>query len=215
MKYFNHFVTGALAFLLTIGGATSCTDSFLEENGGHLLSEDLLKTEEGALAMAAGLYGNIRWHFGYEWAYGITLYGTDEFTSGNDLTSDAWNEYDSRFGPVVQGTNRNCPQPQALWDEVYYGIASCNTIIAKANIIKDEKVRNRCLAHAYFLRGYNYYRLTAQYGGVVLQLTNYREGIYSPEQVAALLQDRFLDQQYFFGTERALSFLHKNNTEAV
>ncbi len=51
--------------------------------------------------------------------------------------------------------------------------------------------------------------------GVVLQLTNYREGIYSPEQVAALLQDRFLDQQYFFGTERALSFLHKNNTEAV
>ena len=39
------------------------------------------------------------------------------------------------------------------------------------NIIKDEKVRNRCLAHAYFLRGYNYYRLTAQYGGVVLQLT--------------------------------------------
>ena len=51
--------------------------------------------------------------------------------------------------------------------------------------------------------------------GVVLQLTNYREGIYSPEQVAALLQDRFLDQQYFLGTERALSFLHKKNTEAV
>ncbi|MBR4130160.1 MAG: DUF3990 domain-containing protein [Bacteroidaceae bacterium] len=51
--------------------------------------------------------------------------------------------------------------------------------------------------------------------GVVLQLTNYREGIYSPEQVAALLQDRFLDQQYYFGTERALSFLSKTNTEPV
>ena len=51
--------------------------------------------------------------------------------------------------------------------------------------------------------------------GVVLQLTNYREGIYSPEQVATLLQDRFLDQQYFFGTEQALSFLHKKKTEAV
>ena len=51
--------------------------------------------------------------------------------------------------------------------------------------------------------------------GVVLQLTNYREGIYSPEQVAALLQDRFLDQQYYFGTERALSFLSKINTESV
>ena len=32
--------------------------------------------------------------------------------------------------------------------------------------------------------------------GVVLQLTNYREGIYSPEEAAKLLQDRYLYQQY-------------------
>lgn len=51
--------------------------------------------------------------------------------------------------------------------------------------------------------------------GVVLQLTNYREGIYSPEEVARLLQDRYLDQQYYFGTERALRFLHKTNVETV
>ena len=51
--------------------------------------------------------------------------------------------------------------------------------------------------------------------GVVLQLTNYREGIYSPEEAARLLQDRYLDQQYYFGTERALRFLRKTNVEAV
>ena len=51
--------------------------------------------------------------------------------------------------------------------------------------------------------------------GVVLQLTNYREGIYSPEQAARLLQDKFLDQQYFFGTEKALRYLQKINAEAV
>jgi hypothetical protein len=51
--------------------------------------------------------------------------------------------------------------------------------------------------------------------GVVLQLTNYKEGIYSPEQAAQLLQDKYLDQQYYFGTERALSFLHKTNSETV
>lgn len=51
--------------------------------------------------------------------------------------------------------------------------------------------------------------------GVVLQLTNYREGIYSPEQAAHLLQDKYLDQQYYFGTERALKFLHKTNVETV
>lgn len=51
--------------------------------------------------------------------------------------------------------------------------------------------------------------------GVVLQLTNYREGIYSPEQAAQLLQDRYLDQQYYFGTERALHFLHKTDVETI
>jgi hypothetical protein len=51
--------------------------------------------------------------------------------------------------------------------------------------------------------------------GVVLQLTNYREGIYSPEEAARLLQDRYLDQQYYFGTERALRLLRKTNVETV
>lgn len=51
--------------------------------------------------------------------------------------------------------------------------------------------------------------------GVVLQLTNYREGIYSPEEAARLLQDRYLDQQYYLGTERALNYLHKTNIETI
>ena len=51
--------------------------------------------------------------------------------------------------------------------------------------------------------------------GVVLQLTNYREGIYSPEQAAQLLQDKYLDQQYYFGTEQALHYLHKISVETV
>lgn len=51
--------------------------------------------------------------------------------------------------------------------------------------------------------------------GVVLQLTNFREGIYTPEQAAAGLQDKYLDQQYYFGTERALHFLHKTNVESL
>ena len=51
--------------------------------------------------------------------------------------------------------------------------------------------------------------------GVVLQLTNFREGIYTPEQAAAQLQDKYLDQQYYFGTEQALRFLHKTNVEEL
>ena len=51
--------------------------------------------------------------------------------------------------------------------------------------------------------------------GVVLQLTNYREGIYSPEQAAQLLQDKYLDQQYYFGTQSAITFLHKIDSKTV
>lgn len=51
--------------------------------------------------------------------------------------------------------------------------------------------------------------------GVVLQLTNYHEGIYSPEEAAKLLQDKYLDQQYYFGTEKAISYLLKTNVETL
>ena len=51
--------------------------------------------------------------------------------------------------------------------------------------------------------------------GVVLQMTNYHEGIYSPEQVAVMLQDKYLDQQCYFGTKNALQFLYKTKVENV
>lgn len=49
--------------------------------------------------------------------------------------------------------------------------------------------------------------------GVVLQLTRWREGIITPGEAARLLQDRHLDQQWYFGTERAVSRLRKTGSE--
>ena len=175
MKYINNkIVCGALS-LLTLMGTTSCGDEFLKEDAGHLYTDALLETKDGALAMAAGLYGNIRWHFGYEWAYGITLYGCDEFTNGADLTSEPWNTYDNRLNPMdctpaLGAANKNCPAVSALWDEMYYGISTANLVIDKAVNVKNADSRNKALGEAFFLRGYNYYRLFCQYGGVVLQL---------------------------------------------
>ena len=176
MKY-NKYMIGGLLAVTMMACTTSCSSDFLDEELTTKYSTQYFDSAEGLEALTVSLYGNIRWHFGYEWAYGVTLYGTDEFTNANDLTNECWNTYDYRLSPVActpatGAANNNCTAPQALWDELYYGIASCNTIIDKAeSVISDEKVRNRCLAHAYFLRGYNYYRLTAQYGRPVLQLT--------------------------------------------
>ena len=167
MNKFQYIVAGALALSGVM--LPSCSDSFLDEELTTKYSTEYFDTPEGLEDLTLALYGNIRWHFGYEWAYGITLYGTDEFTMGGDNTSWIWNTYEpalnpANYTPALGAPNGNCPGVSALWDEMYYGIASCNTIIAKAESVfgADEETKNRSLAHAYFLRGYNYYRLAAQ-----------------------------------------------------
>ena len=170
----NKIILGAMA-LATMFGTTSCGDDFLKEDAGHKVTDALLETPDGAISMAAGLYANIRWHFGYEWAYGITLYGCDEFTNGADLTSEPWNTYDNRLNPldctVANGAaNNNCPPVSGLWNQMYYGISTANLVIDKAQKVADEDSRNKALGEAHFLRGYNYFRLFSQYGAVVLQL---------------------------------------------
>ena len=52
---------------------------------------------------------------------------------------------------------------------MYYGISTANLIISKADNVTDEASRNKALGEAHFLRGYNYYRLFCQYGGVALE----------------------------------------------
>jgi len=51
--------------------------------------------------------------------------------------------------------------------------------------------------------------------GVVLQLTNFRERIYDAAEAARRLQDRYIDQQYCFGTQRALRYLTKIRVETL
>ncbi|MDE6638176.1 MAG: RagB/SusD family nutrient uptake outer membrane protein [Muribaculaceae bacterium] len=175
MKLYKYLVGAAMAGAVV--SMPSCADSFLDEELTTSYNTDYFNTPEGLEQLVIALYGNIRWHFGYEWAYGITLYGTDEFTMGNDNTSEPWNAYNNNLSPLnftkaVGAPNDNCPPVDGLWNEMYYGIASANTIIAKANdVFTDEATRRWALGSAYFLRGYNFYRLTAQYGHCVLQTT--------------------------------------------
>jgi hypothetical protein len=199
MKYlYNKTVIGAL--LVSLLGFWSCGDDFLYEENTTAYTTQYFETEEGLTALATSLYGNIRWHFGYEWAYGITLYGTDEFTNGADLTSEPWNTYDNRLNSSNATTetgaaNKNCPPVDGLWNQMYFGISSANLVIANGEKITNEDIRNKCMGEAYFLRGYNYYRLFAQYGGVVLQtepvsgVVRYFERASEEETMAQIISD--------------------------
>jgi hypothetical protein len=154
----------------------SCSENFLDEEYKSGYLSDYLTTEQGIVELAGSLYSNGRWLFAFEWAYGITSYGTDEFEMGTDATSEPWMIYDARLGAITTGMNANVPTPQALWDQLYYGISSANTVIANADAVTKADIRNLVLGEGHFLRGYNYYRLVSQYGGVVLR-TEPSEGV--------------------------------------
>ena len=99
MKNMNKIFAGIFACALVLG-APSCGDDFLEEDAGHLISDGLLKTPEGVEQMVGGLYADIRWWGGYEWAYGTTLYGCDEFTVAGSNCAEPWNDYTANFSAL-------------------------------------------------------------------------------------------------------------------
>ena len=169
----NNIIISLFALSLFLG-ITSCKEDFLKEELTTKYSTQYFESQEGLDGLAVALYGNLRWHFGYEWAYGLTQYGCDEFTTASDLTNELWNTYDNRLNPsdatpASGAANWNATGPSFLWNQLYYGISEANLLIGNQEYFTDESVKNRCLGEAYFLRGYNYYRLTAQYGAVTIQ----------------------------------------------
>lgn len=168
MRKINNIILGGILAVALPASFSSCAD-FLKEEYTTGYTTQYFESEEGLNSLAISLYGNIRYHFAYEWAYAYTQYGCDEFSTGTDLTSDPWNVYDSRLAPYVTTVNANTPTPENLWDQMYYGIASSNTIIDSERYFEHDDVKSLCMGEAYMLRGYNYLRLVSHYGGVVLK----------------------------------------------
>lgn len=169
MNFFKYLAVGLVAST-AVAGFTACSDDFLDETLPAQYDTSYFQTAEGIQALTKTLYGHIRWWAGYEGNGDVqTMLGTDEFGIGTDACNEMWLTYDVRMAPLFVPVNGNTGTNRSIWDELYYGIASANTIISSADLVEDEAIRKACLAQAYFLRGFNYYQLTAQYGRCVLQ----------------------------------------------
>lgn len=166
---FNKYLSAGL-LVVTAAGFTSCSSDFLDEKYTTGYSTQYFETPEGLQSLTLSLYGSVRWIGGYEsQGYYQMMGGTDEFAIGTDMANEMWQTYDIRMAPQWVTVNGNTGTNAIIWDSPYYGIASCNTIIASADKIDDMTVRNACLAQAYFFRGFNFYFLTSQFGHCVLQ----------------------------------------------
>ncbi|WP_321437639.1 RagB/SusD family nutrient uptake outer membrane protein [uncultured Bacteroides sp.] len=150
----------------TVGATiTSCSSDFLDENLTTQYSTQRFTTQDGLDELVTGTYQKLKFKFNYIW--GIEMYnlGVDEFTDANNAIP-SFNCYSADLNSAETGANA------PLWDNMYGGIESANTLIQNIPLYYDKTNTNynTRLGESYFLRAYFYLQLVTQYGGVPLKL---------------------------------------------
>jgi hypothetical protein len=143
--------------------AAGCND-VLEEQPRQL-TPDYFATAQGLNSGITAAYATFRNYYATESGMNLTVYGTDEFTHGQQQTNPPLNTYGSGLNPA-QG------QIGVPWQRAYQAINTCNGIIElgpKATELT-EADRNTLIAEAKFIRANWYYVLVHQFGGATLDL---------------------------------------------
>lgn len=147
----------------------SCSDDFLEEKMVSNLNTAYFETEDGIDALEVALYQSLRFFYSEEHSYTMTNYGTDEFQVGGGTDYRYMNDYSATMNAVD-------PKPlfsglSDWWDTLYGNINTANMLLEKApKILEAGDKLNKYIGEAYFIRGFLYFRLVNQYGGVPLKL---------------------------------------------
>ena len=171
MKTVKNIVLGVLSVACVIPMMTSCNKDFLKEELTTSRSTDYFNTNEGIEALSIGLYDYLRFYHCSEAGYSFMNYGTDEYSVGADNSNGMWNDYGASLSPSVTAVNSNTAYPETLWDYMYTGINAANTLINRIeNDVYTGPNKDKIAGTAHFMRGFHYYNLLTQYGGVPLKL---------------------------------------------
>ena len=160
-----------LASALTMG-LTSCSDFLEEPIRGQQDMENYFTTEEECEKQITGCYNFIAcddWWQIYKF-YNLCNITTDDCWMGN--TTQDPGEY--RVAAMFTGNTIDLGNAvQNFWQYRYKGITQCNIAIEKIAQLKfnDEKYQKRLIAEAKFLRGFYYFELVKNFGGVPLVMS--------------------------------------------
>ncbi|MBE7171508.1 MAG: RagB/SusD family nutrient uptake outer membrane protein [Williamsia sp.] len=155
----------SLGFIAAMMVSSSCKKDFLDENLITSKSLQDYKTAQGLDDLSIGMYQSLKFHFNYEWAYATTNYGVDEFTVGGDRTEQMWNSYDANLNSLTS-------EVATVFNSMYANINSANILIENVpQYYGDNANKTTRLGEGYFMRGFDYFKLVRQFGGVPLQLS--------------------------------------------
>lgn len=164
MNHIKSIFTKVCMGTLLLTAPSACKESFLDEDLITARSTQDFETPNGLDGLVTGMYQSLRFHFNYEWAYATTNYGTDEFAVGGDRTMQMWNSYDANLNSLTGDV-------RTVWDNMYGNINSANIVIKNVPVYYgDGANKNTRLGEGHFMRGFDYFKLVKQYGGVPLKL---------------------------------------------
>lgn len=187
-----------IAALAAIGMlcSTSCSD-FLEENvRGQENLDTYFQGAEDAESFIMGCYGSITeytwWKIERMWI--LSDMCTDDYWMGN--TGQPQEEYISLAH--YQGVGQSNGSISDFWQYRYKGILRCNIALDRIpDVDMDENLKARLIAEAKFLRGYFYFDLVKNFGGVPLVT-----GFLMPHEVEGITRSsvedcyRFIEQDF-------------------
>ncbi|PSL25255.1 RagB/SusD family nutrient uptake outer membrane protein [Dyadobacter jiangsuensis] len=157
---------GLLA-MLSIFGATGCSDFLDESDPSNFTVENYFTKPEHARSSVNAIYANLRVPMGSGFGGGTWM--MTEFATGLAAT-DLGQAVNSYFVKDLRNTSDN-GYGQSYWQFYYKGIANANLSIAKIpGISMDAAEAKRLMGEAYFLRAFYYFNLVQMFGNIPLIL---------------------------------------------
>ncbi len=157
-----------LAGVCSVFLLVSCK-KFIKEELVTQLTEDYYKTDQGLEDLVKSAYVPLKWKYEGEQSYALFNFGVDEFRLGDQFNNEQFNRYNSNL-------NSNGPDGfvNALWIQSYAAINRCNLGITKiteynnptSRVLGTAVQKNLRIAELKFLRGYFYFQMVQQFGGV-------------------------------------------------
>lgn len=146
---------------------------FIEEDQVSTLTYDYYKTDLGLEDLVRSAYSPLRYKFDNEQSYCLWNFGIDEFILGDQFNYSYYNTYEPRLNSADNFLN-------GFWVNNYGAINRCNLGIQLINeynnstskILGSDAQKKQRIAELRFLRGYYYFQLVQQFGGLPVVLNS-------------------------------------------